>query len=1602
MKNRILSFVLCLVVTLNMVFASGIAATTVQASSDTQQFVDYGSAIGNTAKFDLSWGTFLVYDDPTQFSEEDWENDEYYLHCEITNEAPDVTENHLMVVTDYYWDKETTALWYQVKPAPGYTMTDKLETYPWVFQNYTEYYVEEGWEEWSPDSLIIDEGGRNYIYDGDDNFVSAVTMGAYDTFQLKCESTLLGKVDYQWQIFSDGEWVDILGEEEAKISVTIGMLFSVLDADYTALVRCVATVGSKSVVGEAIPITIEPYAFTESDSNANTTAESYALSRNIFTSVSGSNAYAAAESYALSRNISASVSDSNAIMAADASDYYYVTVKYLFQNGAEAANPFVAQIMNEGMLDVTVEFPTVQGYLPYYQNTQQNSLVLYETVTSDVTYMVYYLPTDVEYRVDVYFQNVDDDNYTYQGTETLKGLTGTQVPHLTVSYEGMYELLHETPEIAANGSTRLEVYFNRTYYLTHFNLDGGYGVYPIYARYGATFADNVGTPIKPGYTFVGWDDISEGTGDGMADVLPETVPAKEQSFKAVWKENPTAVVRIAFWGENPNDEGYSYLESQTISVKPGTVLTYGTGGYICGLEEHTHGSGCTYLCGRAEHAHGQNCYLLTCNEGHTHSDDCYNCGETGHSHRSECYEGVYGDAFSPSYREWNVSGTESNGSIGQSFFMGYGTGKKYIYIIDGWYEYTGTVGIGGTQQPTCGKTESTHSHTDACLGCGKEEHTHSDYTGSCYTLNCTIEEHAHTADCYSCLVHQHSSSCQINEFEDYKDNLWTLVKSDTVTVASDGTTVMNVYYDRTTFTMTFRDTDNNGGEVLGTIQDKWGADIRVRFQAMCNAHTFLWSRKTGGGSPWTSFLDVMPGENRTYYAYKTNSTDVQTATYIGADLNGNYTENLFTSSVKYRGNLTVSEEEFVEIEGYVFNASESSEIGDAFAGAVFKYDRKSYQLEFYSGVTLARTEYPKFEESFAEFKDYVPSFPSEYEAGSRNFAGWYLNPEFTEPADLANMKMPAKNMALYAKWELAYHTVHIYKEKFDDGTFGDPVLVDGKEPDPVLHGDTVFTSGKTIPDPENGPYSFVGWFYMDGDEERMWDFEHSVVVKDVDIYAKWSANVLVPYTIHYIVQNEDGTKTEIAETISSSALAGTTVTFHAKGGLELYEGYQTGYFPVTTSHSLTMDIYKAEEGMTYDFVYVAKEAVPYTVRYVDEAGTDLIEPKVVSDNTYAVVTEKFVYIPEYVPDKFQKTLVINGADDATNEIVFYYRKDATQGVYNVTHYIRSTDGVNYTEYSTYGDIGTIGEVLKVKPLVINGFTYSEAYVNAVKTDLVDGAVNGTVVKEGLEIKLYYERNKYPYMIRYLDEDTFKELADAVIVAEGEYFGAMVTETNPPVIENYILSSVSSCVITQDGAEPVKNIVTVYYAEQTVRINYEVVGPDNCGTISPEYTEVKVLSGTGATSTAAANEGFRFVGWYQDKECTQLITANDTLNLVIPEDKVWKPAIYYAKFIYEDGDLTISRTDAEDDDQVFVYEVKNTETGGTIYVTVTGNGATTIHGLPLGEYTVTQHNNWSWRYSDAALVVDHLNPDGTDVDFSKVVDTSQWLNGNSVLIKNQRG
>lgn len=87
----------------------------------------------------------------------------------------------------------------------------------------------------------------------------------------------------------------------------------------------------------------------------------------------------------------------------------------------------------------------------------------------------------------------------------------------------------------------------------------------------------------------------------------------------------------------------------------------------------------------------------------------------------------------------------------------------------------------------------------------------------------------------------------------------------------------------------------------------------------------------------------------------------------------------------------------------------------------------------------------------------------------------------------------------------------------------------------------------------------------------------------------------------------------------------------------------------------------------------------------------------------------------------------------------------------------------------------------------------------------------------------------------------------------------------------------------------------------------------------------------------------------------------------------------------------------DSNQSFIFTVESANGNNTLEVVVQGEGSATITGLPLGNYTVTEKDDWSWRYDpadiDKEVTLSRDNANGS-VEFVNKRNINKWLNGNA--------
>ena len=1154
----------------------------------------------------------------------------------------------------------------------------------------------------------------------------------------------------------------------------------------------------------------------------------------------------------------------------------------------------VAETSLDGLDFTTVD---IQSGASSVKGIKTIELALTE-IAGDIEITIYYIAARASYTVQHWFQNLGDDDYVLDSsmTATLEGdIEAYTQAVASTAKAGYYCTGVPENEIASDGSTVINLYYNRYGYTIVFDTNGGYnGPDPYYGKYGtkidpSTFV----TPTRPKYDFAGWAPNPVGP-DGKITITGNV------TYQAQWTplvDHPKFTVVL--WGQNANDDGYSYLGAYKDA--------YGTAGdtitYTAALASSI------YICPEA-HTHTEACYNRTCGlEAHVHTLDCgLNCT---HVHTAACYGGT--STVNPADNASNVITGFSSLPASGSFNGGLQEGYIYEINCDGaahghhYYLYFGGKWYSSSSSHTDGAaivslqykagshlissnrdtlkvykaklSSCTHTaHTDACYACGKAVHTHSAIGGTCYTLICGKASHTHTSSCKKLSDTVSSMTSGTNA------GRYVFSHSDTIKIDAAGTSVLNVYFNRTEYTITFKD----GGTTVKTLKARWGKDISDQFPVVGVKSGSPITYDNGerwdpsGSSTYREVLvtiNAMPAESFTltkdtasYTAYTMNyygealpgATDTVTRT-------GSSMKYSLLFSVKAKYNYITKAEDFLNIVGFTQETSDP-----AFSGGQaspgdrimdFYYTRNSHKLFFYSeNDSVPEREYdvkfnmPLTSYYYDQSDANPPVRPLATNPVTGTFMGWYANPEHSgTPFDFSS-KMPDDNVALYAWWVDGLFKVETFNTK--DCTDGDYYTYDGY---PGYEENIIMYQPADPPtDPSKIYQVFIGWYYHDDvyDIERPFDYTLPIT-HDYKLYPKYSDKVLVPYTVHYYLE---GTTTKVAEDKVGYEFIGLNVTEKCKIGaqLNMVEDNPLTYFPITVSHGISL----ATDHEEYAFYYKKASDVPYTVKYEDYEGNTLL-PSVEKKTDYAVVVEKYEEIDGYIPTQYRASIDVTL--DGKTVYTFLYSSDASPVTYEYTGTVPAgaPDAPEQENYPTGVEV-----TVKTAP-TMTGYTFS------------GWTTDTAVVKDGK-----FTMNS----------------------SEVKFTGYWTV--NPHTITYYVDGEVYN--VTLDS-----NVANYNYGE-------------TIASVSPTKTN------------------YDFDGWYTDSDMKLKWTNPGTM----PDTDL----TLYGRFVEQTASIKITMDGMESTENA-VFIIKGDGLGDGLRVVVNGNdGETVISGFPLGvEYTIEMETEWTPAY-----------------------------------------
>lgn len=389
-----------------------------------------------------------------------------------------------------------------------------------------------------------------------------------------------------------------------------------------------------------------------------------------------------------------------------------------------------------------------------------------------------------------------------------------------------------------------------------------------------------------------------------------------------------------------------------------------------------------------------------------------------------------------------------------------------------------------------------------------------------------------------------------------------------VTISIEGNSVVNVYYERTTYTLTFRRYENPGA-VYKTITAKYGHYIGNNFPISANGSTdYRWEPVTPNDAGYTEvlvYIDIMPAANVTFTRNSSSASTKYMEFWVEA-LPGQTGTRTFDgkSFVKYGNTIPAKyswftiDVDFPELTGYnkfgsdpAFDASGEAHVSGG--GTLYLYyTRKAYPINYMDGIYVDGNGNPITSEANrgqlgtvanvvyqSNMSSYNKGGADYYEPTYQGYVheGWYLDANCTQPYTFTTM--PEGGITLYAKWRIIQYRVFLHPEA------GHDLSLDWGTDNQSMAFRIDYGKKVSAPTGIRNGYEFVGWFtdeayqhifnadvYILNDQTVTTDYDKTVdmtdsinkwgeyvepttnkdvprfwITKKLDIYAQWRATV---------------------------------------------------------------------------------------------------------------------------------------------------------------------------------------------------------------------------------------------------------------------------------------------------------------------------------------------------------------------------------------------------------------------------------------------------------------------------------------------------------------
>ena len=657
------------------------------------------------------------------------------------------------------------------------------------------------------------------------------------------------------------------------------------------------------------------------------------------------------------------------------------------------------------------------------------------------------------------------------------------------------------------------------------------------------------------------------------------------------------------------------------------------------------------------------------------------------------------------------------------------------------------------------------------------------------------------------------------------------------TIAGDGSTIVNVYYKRNTYTLTFRELTcerwhthrDSCYKVRKTITAKYQADIHGNFPIKDGTETIWWTVPDNCQSfvsgNYLGSIDTMPAENITFSKKASESGAklyyyVETLDGAAGDIayNGKNYKLYKEIDLEYSTSTSLTyAEEFHPITGFTQGDSDpylpvNGKVRMNRNNYLY-YTRNSYNIVYVSGGEKVNTASKKFEQSIADAGSYTPPVKP---VGQEDyvFGGWYADEATTKPYDFTGKTMPAQNVTVYAKWNKPVYNGTIYLTI--EGT-GSSIRIN------VPKGDTIETAlnekqAEIMAQVGEG-YTWRGWRTgKDGTGEPF--NPQTQITTDITLYPYYTKDGT--FTVEYVSGKNDVT----APVDGKSYAEGSFADLMSPGALvsgdgEYFLGWSDGAATYQPRDKYQIKSNHADEQnvITLTAKWGARPAgTTLTYKANGGAGEDVVEN--LANN--ATVTTKpgttfsrvgYTFKGWDTNPKGEGSIAPNTqvqVDNKDGENVLYAIWQAnTNTKYTVEFYYQNTDGtytLNHSDERTTTTDTTVSVTEADKAAKENNKYVFEA-------DNKNNVLSGNVAGNGsLVLKLYFKLNTASYTIHhYLKGTTVKVAEDqtgAMTIGE-----ELTANRSNALYAAYAAAEVADYDPNQTitiAADESKNVITVYY------------------------------------------------------------------------------------------------------------------------------------------------------------------------------------------------